>query len=159
VYLLGALGDAELRAAIQGPADQTGLLLEPGLVELLVQDVHGEPGALPLLSHALRTTWERREGRTLTVDGYRASGGIRGAVAQSAEAFYAQVPLEQRPLVRDLLLRLIAPSPDGEPVRSRVPRRNVATDSAHDELIELLVDARLVTSDDGVTPSAASCWR
>ena len=154
LYLLGALGDADLRAAIGGPADQAGLLLEPGLVELLVQDVHGEPGALPMLSHALRTTWERREGRTLTVDGYRATGGIRGAVAQSAEALYARVPPEQRPLVRDLLLRLVAPSPDGEPVRSRVPRRIVATDSAHDELIELLIDARLVTSDDGVVELA-----
>jgi WD40 repeat protein/DNA-binding SARP family transcriptional activator len=154
LYLLGALGDADLRAAIQGPADQAGLLLEPGLVELLVQDVRGEPGALPMLSHALRTTWERREGRTLTVDGYRATGGIRGAVAQSAEALYAQVPSEQRPLVRDLLLRLVAPSPDGEPVRSRVPRRIVATDSAHDELIEQLIDARLVTSDDGVVELA-----
>jgi WD40 repeat protein/DNA-binding SARP family transcriptional activator len=154
LYLLGALGDADLRAAIQEPADQAGLLLEPGLVELLVQDVHGEPGALPMLSHALRTTWERREGRTLTVDGYRATGGIRGAVAQSAEALYAQVPPQQRPLVRDLLLRLVAPSPDGEPMRSRVPRRIVATDSAHDELIELLVDARLVTSDDGVVQLA-----
>jgi WD40 repeat protein/DNA-binding SARP family transcriptional activator len=154
LYLLGALGDADLRAAIQGPADQAGLLLEPGLVELLVQDVQGEPGALPMLSHALRITWERREGRTLTVDGYRATGGIRGAVAQSAEALYARVPPEQRPLVRDLLLRLVAPSRDGEPVRSRVPRRIVATDSDHDELIELLIDARLVTSDDGVVELA-----
>jgi WD40 repeat protein len=154
LYLLGPLGDADLRAVIEGPADQAGLLLEPGLVELLVQDVHGEPGALPLLSHALRTTWERREGRTLTVDGYRGTGGIRGAVAQSAEALYAQVPPEKRPLVRDLLLRLVAPSPDGEPVRSRVPRRTVATDTAHDDVIELLVGARLVTSDDGVVQLA-----
>jgi WD40 repeat protein/DNA-binding SARP family transcriptional activator len=154
LYLLGPMSDADLRAAIQGPANQAALLLEPGLVELLLQDVHGEPGALPMLSHALRTTWEHREGRTLTVDGYRDTGGIRGAVAQSAEALYAQVPPEQRPLVRDLLLRLVAPSPDGEPVRSRVPRRIVATDSAHDELIELLIDARLVTSDDGVVELA-----
>ena len=119
-----------------------------------MQDVEGEPGALPLLSHALRTTWERREGRTLTVDGYRATGGIRGAVAQSAEALYEQVPADQRPLVRDLLLRLVALSPDGQPVRNRVPRRTVATDAAHDDLIELLVGARLVTSDDGVVQLA-----
>jgi WD40 repeat protein/DNA-binding SARP family transcriptional activator len=150
VYLLSAMGETDLRAAIEGPADQAGLLLEPGLVELLMQDVEGEPGALPLLSHALRTTWERREERTLTVEGYRATGGIRSAVAQSAEALYEQVPADQRPLVRDLFLRLVAPGPDGQPVRSRVPRRTVATDTAHDELIELLVGARLVTSDDGV---------
>ena len=154
VYLLGAMGEADLRAAIEGPAHQAGLLLEPGLVELLVQDVEGEPGALPLLSHALRTTWERREGRTLTVDGYRATGGIRGAVAQSAEALYDQVTADQRPLVRDLLLRLVALSPDGQPVRSRVPRRTVATDAAHDDLVELLIGARLVTSDDGVVQLA-----
>ena len=85
LYLLGAMGEDDLRAAIEGPAHQAGLLLEPGLVDLLVREVEGEPGALPLLSHALRQTWERREGRTLTVAGYRATGGIRGAVAQSAE--------------------------------------------------------------------------
>ena len=154
VYLLSAMGETDVRAAIEGPAHQAGLLLEPGLTELLVRDVEGEPGALPLLSHALRTTWERREGRTLTVDGYRATGGIRGAVAQSAEALYEQVPADQRPLVHDLMLRLVATGPDGQRVRSRVPRRTVATDAAHDELIERLVGARLVTSDDGVVQIA-----
>jgi WD40 repeat protein len=154
LYLLGAMGEADLRAAIEGPAHRAGLLLESGLVELLVQEVEGEAGALPLLSHALRTTWERREGRTLTVEGYRGTGGIRGAVAQSAEAVYDQVPLDRRPQVRGLLLRLAAPGPDGQPVRSRVPRRTVATDPAHEALVELFVGARLVTSDDGVVQLA-----
>jgi energy-coupling factor transporter ATP-binding protein EcfA2 len=154
LYLLGAMGEDDLRAAIEGPAHQAGLLLEPGLVELLVQDAEGEPGALPLLSHALRTTWQRREGRTLTVAGYCATGGIRDAVAKSAEELYARVAPDQRPLVRDLLLRLVAPSPDGEAVRSRVPPRIVGTDPAHEELVEVLVAARLVTSDDGVAELA-----
>jgi WD40 repeat protein/DNA-binding SARP family transcriptional activator len=154
LYLLGAMGEADLRAAIQGPAHQAGLLLEPGLVELLVREVEGEPGALPLLSHALRTTWERREGRTLTVDGYRDTGGIRGAVAQSAEQLYEQVSPDQRPLLRDLLLRLVAPSPDGEPAPSRLPRRIIAADPAHESLVEVLVAARLITSDDGMVELA-----
>ena len=154
LYLLGAMDDAELRAAIEGPAHQAGLLLEPGLVDLLVRDVEREPGALPLLSHALRQAWQRREGQTLTVAGYRESGGIRGAVAQSAEEIYEQTPAEQRRLLRDLLLRLVAPSPEGEPVHARVPRRSLATDQEHEELIELLVGARLVTSDDGTVELA-----
>jgi Novel STAND NTPase 1/WD domain, G-beta repeat len=156
VYLLGVMDETDLRVAVEGPAHQAGLLLEPGLVELLVRETEGEPGALPLLSHALRTTWLRREGRTLTVDGYRDSGGIRGAVAQSAEALYGQVPSEQRQLVRDLFMRLVAPGSDGEPVRCRVPRRIVASDPAHDELVERLVEARLVTSDAMVTSVAFS---
>jgi WD40 repeat protein len=147
LILLQAMGEEDLRAAIEGPARQAGLRLEPGLVDLLVRDVEGEPGALPLLSHALRQTWQRREGRTLTVAGYRASGGIRGAVAQSAEQLYEQAPPDRRPILRDLLLRLVAPSPEGEPVRSRVPRRVVATDPQHEQIIEQLISARLVTSD------------
>ena len=102
-----AMDGADLRAAIEGPAHQAGLLLEPGLVDLLVRDVEGEPGALPLLSHALRQTWEGREGRTLTVAGYRQTGGIRGAVAQSAEEIYEQASPAQRRILRDLLLRLV----------------------------------------------------
>jgi WD40 repeat protein/DNA-binding SARP family transcriptional activator len=154
LYLLGAMDEADLRACIEGPAHQSGLLLEPGLVDLLVREVEGEPGALPLLSHAMRETWERREGRTLTAAGYRDSGGIRGAVAKSAEAIYERVPPEQRPMLRDLLLRLVAPAPDGEPLRNAVPRRTLAADADHERLIELLVAARLVTSDDGVVELA-----
>ena len=86
LYLLGPMGEADLRSAVEGPARRAGLRLEPGLVDLLVREVEGEPAALPLLSHVLRETWERREGPTLTVAGYRATGGIRHAVAQSAEA-------------------------------------------------------------------------
>jgi WD40 repeat protein len=56
--------------------------------------------------------------------------------------------------MRDLLLRLVASSPDGEPVRSRVPRRIVATDPVHEQLVERLVAARLVTSGDGVVELA-----
>ena len=48
------------------------------------------------------------------------------------------------------MLRLISPGPAGEPVRTRVPRRQLASDPDHDELVERLVAARLVTSDDGV---------
>jgi DNA-binding SARP family transcriptional activator/WD40 repeat protein/energy-coupling factor transporter ATP-binding protein EcfA2 len=148
LHLLGRMDAADLRAAIEGPAHQAGLLLEAGLVDLLLRDVEGEPGALPLLSHALRETWEGREGRTLTVAGYLASGGIRGAVAQSAEQVYEQAQPELRPVLRDLLLRLVSPSPEGEPVRTRVPRRQVLVDTEHEQMIEQLVRARLVTSDE-----------
>ena len=150
LYLLGAMAEDDLRAAIEGPARQAGLPIEPGLVDLLVREVEGEPGALPLLSHALRETWLRREGRTLTVEGYQASGGIRGAVAQSAEEVYKRVAADQQGAFRDLVLRLVVPTEEGEPVRSRLPRRLIATDDEREQLIELLVGARLVTSDDGV---------
>jgi WD40 repeat protein/CHASE3 domain sensor protein/energy-coupling factor transporter ATP-binding protein EcfA2 len=148
MHLLGPMGDQELRAAIEGPARQAGLLLEPGLVDLLVREVEGEPGALPLLSHALAQTWERRESRTLTVAGYMASGGIRGAVAQSAERLFQALAPEQKDALRDLFLRLVTATADGDTIRHRVPRRIAAADLAHGALVERLVSARLLTIDD-----------
>ena len=148
LHLVGALDEDGLRQAIERPAEQGGLVIEHGLVDVLVHEVRDDPGALPLLSHALLETWLRREGNTLTVDGYRASGGIHGAVAQSAEQLYGRIEPEQRRQLRDLVLRLVSPGAEGEAVRTRVPRRLVAP--AHDELVEALVAARLVTSDDGV---------
>lgn len=154
LYVLSAMPPDDLRSAIEGPARRAGLLVEPGLADLLVREVEGEPGALPLLSHVLREAWLRREGRTLTVAGYTASGGIRGAVAQSAEKLYADLEPGQRPALHDLLLRLVHPGAEGEPVRARVPRRQVVTDPAQDRLVDLLVGSRLVTSDDGVVEIA-----
>lgn len=153
LFLLGPLGIEELRACIEGPAQQAGLLLEPGLVDLLLREVEDEPGALPLLSHALRETWSNREGPTLTVAGYVATGGIKGAVARTAEEVYGSVAPSQQPLVRDLMMRLVAPSGDDDPLPGRSPSRlpsRMVDDEEHRSIVELLVDARLVTVDDGV---------
>jgi DNA-binding SARP family transcriptional activator/WD40 repeat protein len=154
LYLLTAMTEDHLQEAIEQPARAAGLKMEPGLTDLLIREVEREPGALPLLSHALQETWKRREGSMLTVDGYRATGGIQGAVANSAEAVYAGTDDSSRHLLRDMMLRLVAPGPEGEPVRSRVPRRMVVSEPAQDVLLNNLVAARLVISDDGVVEIA-----
>ncbi len=154
LHLLGAMSEQGLRDAVQAPARQAGLLIEAGLVDLLIGEVEGTPGALPMLSHALLETWKRREGITLTVAGYNATGGIRRAVAQSAEKVYASVDPANRPLLRDLVLRLVTAGAEGEPVRSRVPRRLLSADPDHEHLIDLLVASRLVTSDAGMVEIA-----
>ena len=71
LHLLGAMTEHGLTEAVESPARQAGLLIEPGLVDLIVGEVAGAPGALPMLSHALLETWKRREGNTLTVAGVR----------------------------------------------------------------------------------------
>ncbi len=112
--VVGPMTEEELRQAITEPARKANLSLEPGLVEVLLHDlvpagthpVDGaahEPGALPLLSHALLATWAQAKGRTLTKEHYRATGRIRGAVAKTAEAAFAGlVTLEQQKIARRL---------------------------------------------------------
>jgi len=149
LYLLGPMDDRSLRRAVEEPARQAALLLEPGLVDLVVRDVLDEPGGLPLMSHALRETWERREGRTLTVAGYREGGGIRGAVSNTAEALYGEAAPDRQRRLRELMLRLVAPSDGGEPFPVPVPLAVVMAEPGYDHLVEQLVGARLLTSTAG----------
>jgi DNA-binding SARP family transcriptional activator len=147
LYLVGPLTGGCLREAIEQPAARAGYRLEHGLVDLLVRDTEGEPGALPLLSHALVETWRRRDGRTLTVEGYRDSGGIRGAVARSADGLYDSLPADQQAMLRGIMLRLVTPTIDGDPVRCRVPTRTFVGDHRRERIVALLVRARLLTAD------------
>ncbi|POH65125.1 MULTISPECIES: BTAD domain-containing putative transcriptional regulator [Cryobacterium] len=146
MLMLTALGPDGLRAVIEKPGEQAGLILEPGLVEILVRDADGRN--LPLLSHALRQVWARREGRVLTVDAYRASGEIKGAVAKTAEEVIAALPAEDRHLLRDILLRLVEASADGAVVARRIERSRISIDDAHARIVDRLVDARLLTTDE-----------
>ena len=148
LHLVSPLGGVALRATIEGPAAAAGLRLEPGLVELLVHEADGQPGILPLLSHALVETWERRDGRVLTVEGYLATGEIHGAVARSAEQLYQGLPAEQRDSLRNLLLRLVVPAADGAPMRTHLDAARLRTGVDRDRLLDVLLRARLLTMDD-----------
>jgi hypothetical protein len=148
VFLLGAMGEAELRSAIEWPAAKAGLRLEPGLVDLMISDVAGQPGALPLLSHALAETYQRRDGPVLTAAGYRAVGGVQGAVARAADSVIDSLSAEGRRAARDLFLRLVNVSETSEPVRQRVPRAALAGDPTSAAVLDALVGSRLVIADE-----------
>jgi WD40 repeat protein len=112
--LVGPMSEAELRDAIEKPADACGLALQPGLTDLLLRDLGtgdaarpDEATTLPLLSYALLTTWQRREGRELTMAGYQAAGGIQGAVAQEAERLYLGLSPAGQDAVRAILLAMV----------------------------------------------------
>ncbi|WUI02815.1 hypothetical protein OHR68_13725 [Spirillospora sp. NBC_00431] len=115
--LVAPMSAAELREVIVKPAARMQVLVEPALVATVVAEATGEPGMLPLVSHALRETWRRRRGRTLSLHAYRSTGGIHGAVAQSAETLWAALPTAQRPIARRILLRLVTVDADGQATR------------------------------------------
>ena len=156
--VLGPLTTAELREAVTGPAKAVGLELEPGLAELIVREVSADrsggthdAGVLPLLSHALLATWQRRKAGRLTLAGYRAAGGIQGAVAATAERAWSGLDPTARTAARLLLLRLVRLGEDTQATRRRGTRRQLAEESTDphktEESLEALVHARLVTLD------------
>jgi DNA-binding SARP family transcriptional activator/WD40 repeat protein len=148
--IVGEMTSEELRRAIERPTTAAGLELEAGLVDRILDDAGGEPGALPLVSTALVSLWERRDGRRLTLAAYAEIGGVHSSVARLAESAYARMTPEQQVVARRILLRLAVTGEGGEPVRRRVPLDEVAGDSSSDArtVLDVLAAARLVTVSD-----------
>lgn len=146
---IGPMTSEELRRAMEGPARIAGWDFEPGLVDLYLRDVGEEPGALPLLSHALLETWKRRSGHTLTLKGYHDAGGVRGAIAQTAETTYQQLSSQEQAIARNIFLRLTELGEGTEDTRRRasfaelVPQDESA--ASVNGVLRRLADARLVT--------------
>ncbi|MEV0846395.1 WD40 repeat domain-containing protein [Streptomyces sp. NPDC049954] len=156
--VLAPLTSADLRKAVTGPAKAVGLELEPGLAELIVREVTvdgprgaHDAGVLPLLSHAMLATWQRRRSGRLTLTGYRAAGGIQGAVAATAERAWSALDPAARVAAKQLLLRLVRLGEDTRATRRRGTWRQLTEESTDpaktEQSLEALVRARLVTLD------------
>ncbi|MFN2641833.1 MAG: protein kinase, partial [Actinomycetota bacterium] len=144
--LLGPMRREELRRAIEEPAKLAGLRLEHGLVELILRDSVDEPGALPLMSHALMETWARRDGRELTVQGYHEAGGVADAIARTADDVFEACSATERELLRRIFVRLTELGDGTEDTRRRVLLSEFLSEEASPTaaLLETLTSARLL---------------
>lgn len=159
---VGPMGDAQLREVITAPARRANIELEDGLVELLMRDVAprradaaGPSGGnvLPLLSHALYQTWLSSLDGRMTLEAYRATGGIEGAVAASADRVYESLTVHQRELARRLFLQLVHVNADAVDTRRRIGGEELlssfpAVERAEvQQVLDTFVDQRLITVD------------
>ena len=117
--LVGPMTEDELHRAIERPTQLVGCELEAGLVDLLVQDVRHQPGALPLLQHALLELWNKREGRRLTVKAYQGIGKLEGALQRRADATLKEFSEDEQELCRRTFLRLTQPGEGTEDTKRR----------------------------------------
>lgn len=149
---VGPMNRDELRRAIEEPARVNGWDFEPGLVDLILKEVGDEPGALPLMQHALLETWKRRRARTMTLRGYNDAGGIRGAIAKTAEAIYQALPPESQTIARRIFLKLVELGEGTQDTRRRAqlaelyPQRDER--GPVETVLKKLVDNRLVVTTD-----------
>jgi hypothetical protein len=162
--LIAPLDATELRAAIERQAGAVGLRFEADLAATILDQVRGEPGAMPLLQHALLELWQRRHGRWLLANEYRAIGGVQGAIAKTAETVYAGLTETEQEQVLDIFVRLTRlDEEEGPNVERRDTRRRVAMEelvpvggdvAATKELVARLASAGLVVTNRS-TPVAA----
>ncbi len=145
LFTVGPMSEAELQLAITGPAAEAGLAVEPALVEAVISELREGAagglgsGALPLMSQAMAATWERREGNTLTLRGYRRAGGVADAVNRDAQAAFDALTDRQRDAARLVFTQLTVVMPDGRFVRRRCSRADLDSPEA-----EMAADIRAV---------------
>ena len=157
--VVGPMTEAELRSVIVEPARKAKLEIEDGLVEVLLRDLAPagynrsaaaqDAGVLPLLSHALLTTWDRARHGRLTIADYAATGGIEGAVARTAEEVYAELTPAQQDLARRTFIRLIHVADGIADTRRRVSLDELQPGEGDAEyVLDCFIGKRLITTDE-----------
>jgi hypothetical protein len=150
-FLVSPMDDGDLRRVIEEPARLVGSSFEYGLVDTILRDVGREPGALPLLEHALLQVWERRSpDQVMTLQAYWDSEGVQGALAKRADALFDALTPEQQTSARSIMLRLTQPGEGTEDTRRRSAINELWTRPEEqptvEHVIEELADACLLTT-------------
>lgn len=152
--LIAPMDTDELHAAMEQQAAAVGLRFESMLSETILDEVKGEPGAMPLLQHALWLLWKRRHGLWLKAEEYHAFGGVKQAIASTAEELYASCSDVERDRIQNIFLRLtrLDDSGEGRDTRRRVLIQDLLPANANTtstiQLLDKLADARLIITSD-----------
>jgi WD40 repeat protein len=96
-----------LRKAIEEPAREMGVFVDPQLTQRLVHDAGDEPGILPHVQATLVSLWEDLQRRYLPLRAYEEMGGLHVAMARWAEASLLGLSEQEKVLARGILLRLV----------------------------------------------------
>jgi len=153
---IGAMQPEELVSAIAQPALRVGLKIDPDLIAQIINDMKGEPGALPLMQFALKDLFEAEQAKgdmiALTLNDYIQRGGIQKSLERHADAAFAKLGSNEQELARSIFGGLI------EIGRGTVDTRRTAlfnelvpTGGSSEEakaIVQKLADARLITTDD-----------
>jgi len=153
--LLGPMTLDDYRDAIVRPAATVGAHLETGVVSAFIRELERQPGALPLLEHALDQLWRTRKGVWLTLDSYEAMGGLKGALQKHADECLKGLTDEDVAVARDIFLRLVSLGEGVPDTRRRVPREDLYAFGDRQDRVDRIIEhlsgpkARLLMVDRG----------
>lgn len=144
---------AELMQMIRLPAVAAGLSWSieeetaTPLDELLCNEAANNPDALPMLQYTLQELYlQRSDSDELSIDVYKALGGIEGAIGKKAEEVYASLDAHHQQELAYVLSQLVTLSSDGETITSRAARWAQLTSPSQNNFVQAMVDSRLFVS-------------
>jgi len=155
--LVGAMDPPDLAKAITLPSLEVGAEIDPALVSRIMADMKGEPGALPLMSFALRDLFEAEKSAKgkpmdLTLPEYLQRGGIESALERHANKVFDTFTDEQKGLARGVFSKLIEVGQGRADTRRTAVFSELVPSGTEDGAVTAVVDAlsekgvRLITT-------------
>ena len=139
LVLVPRLQDHEVAAAVRKPAEGVGLAVADDLTRKIIDAVHEEPSALPLLQYGLTDTFDRRRSDTLTLADFELAGGISGALSRRAEEQFRVLGNRREKAAKRLFLTLTTVTGNDDIVRRRVPKADLY-ELAEPGVMEAVID-------------------
>ncbi len=153
---IGAMQPDELVSAMAQPALRVGLSIDPDLIAQIINDMKGEPGALPLMQFTLKDLFDAQQAKggmiALTLTDYLQHGGIRKSLERHADAAFAKLSESEQELARSIFSGLIEIGRGTQDTKRTalfdelIPANTKAEDV--EIIVRKLADARLITTDE-----------
>src|SRR5688572_2526527 len=153
---IGAMQPEELVSAIALPARHVGLPIEDELIARIINDMKGEPGALPLMQFALKDLFDAKQAEggviALILKDYLGHGGIHKSLERHADATFAELNQHEQDLARSIFSGLIEIGRGTQDTKRTalfdelIPANTKAEEVG--SIVQKLADARLIITDE-----------
>lgn len=124
------------------------------LVDEITHSLEGMKCPLPILQFVATQLWEMRdkENRCLTMEGYRALGGVAGALSTHADSVLSLMSPEEQRMTRSIFLRLVTPERTRAIVLFDELYELSENRNTVEQVVQRLAEARLIVIESGATP-------
>ena len=153
---IGAMQPEDLVSAIAQPALRVGLRIDPDLIAQIINEMKGEPGALPLMQFALKDLFDSQQEKSgvpaLILNDYFQRGGIHKALERHADDSFSKLSKNEQELARSIFSGLIEIGRGTQDTKRTAMFDELVPANTKAENIEAIVqklaDARLLTTDE-----------
>ena len=153
---IGAMQPEELVSAIALPAMHVGLPVEDELIARIINDMRGEPDALPLMQFALKDLFDAKQAAggaiALTLKDYLQHGGIHKSLERHADATFGKLSENEQELTRSIFSGLIEIGRGTQDTkRTALFDELIPANTRPEEvsiIVQKLADARLIITDE-----------
>ena len=121
-YFVSGMQQEGIRKAIEGPLKNTGVKIDPELVDLLISEISERNDQLPVLQHALMRIWTRwkeldETERPIGFSDFNAFGTMKDSISRHADEVYESFEQKGKEICEKLFKTITGKGSDNKGIR------------------------------------------